>query len=421
MAAARSWRAFKANVRLFGKTPAGVEVEAVRLHNAATGMTASILALGAAVQSLTVPLPQHTSSFGKVLDADVVLGFDTLDEYLEKDVYMGRVVGPTAGRVADASLPIDGAVVELESNDTCGSSHLHGGTAGYSAKVWRIEEVSDASVRLVHTAEAGAGGYPSSVEASVVYTLTDESELKIDYDWLNSGGATTVLSPTNHTYFNLSSHHALGNGNGSDDGTEIAAAPMTLECHTMQLMANRVVETHLDGSGVPTGSLVDTRESGALDLRYPRRVTDQIADIAAAQPHWPHGDCHVVDRVARPGQTAYDAVGTFELAAILAARDSNVTMTVHTTAPCIQLYFATLLQAMGGKRGRQYGEHAAICFMAQNFTDVSNVVAQHGGYTHMPEDEAVVVPTWQVAPGERHVQTTAFKFRLGTPAGHGSL
>ena len=74
-----------------------------------------------------------------------------------------------------------------------------------------------------------------------------------------------------------------------------------------------------------------------------------------------------------------------------------------------------------GKRGRAYGAHAAICFDAQNFTDVSNVVAQHGGYSHMPEDEAVVVPAWEVAPGERHVQTTAYKFRLGTPAGHGSI
>ena len=340
---ARRWRAFNSNVKLFGKTPAGVEVEAVRLSNAATGMTATIFSLGATVQSLTVPLPQHTSSFGKVLDADVVLGFDTLDEYLENDAYMGRIVGPTAGRIEAGSLPIDDDVVELECNDGCGLNNLHGGTAGYGAEVWRIEDVSDASVRLVHTAETGDGGFPSSVEASVVYTLTDASELKIEYDWLNSGDATTVLSPTNHTYFNLSSHHELGGA--SDDGKDTAVAPMTLENHTMQCMANRVVETRFDGSGRPTGSLVDTRESGACDLRYPRAVTDTIAGIAEAQPHWPYGDCHVIDRVARPDQTAYDAVGTFELAAVLASRDSSITMTVHTTAPCIQLCFSTLLPA----------------------------------------------------------------------------
>ena len=427
---AKAWRAFRSNVSLFGATADGVEVEAVKLRNKHTGMTATVLQYGATIQSLTVPLPQHKGSFGKVLDADVMLGFDTLAEYeAPANPYFGCVVGPTAGRIEGGAFTLDSIEhSSLAQNDGCGeTTNLHGGPTGFSNQVWIITAAAadETSVTLTHTAAEGTGGYPSSVEASVIYTLTDEGELKIEYEWTNVGDRdATVVNPTNHSYFNLSSHSPLIADSPAN------SAPLSLAAHTMQLMANRMVETREDGTGLPTGRLLDIRSEDTatmrgMDLRYPHLVDDKIAEIAAVQPHWPHGDAMVVDRVARPGQTTYEQASTFELCGILYSAISNLTMTVHTTAPVIQLYYSTFLgvgadgetpEPLLGKKARTYGKHGAICFEAQGFTDEVNTE-----YRHAPEDEAVVVPPWRLAPGESHVQTTAYRFRVGAPAGHAQL
>ena len=178
----------------FGTTPLGETVELFTLKNG-KGVTATIMGWGGIVVSLTAPDRE-----GRL--ADIVLGFDTLAPYLQAHPYFGALVGRYGNRIAGGEFRLDGEVHHLPKNN--GENTLHGGNESFGKKLWSIREVpaaDGAALELAYTSPDGEEGFPGTLKTRVTYTLTDASELRIDYEATTD--KPTVVNLTNHSYFNL--------------------------------------------------------------------------------------------------------------------------------------------------------------------------------------------------------------------------
>ena len=182
---------------------------------------------GGVLVSLKVP-----DRSGKL--ADVVLGFDNLAGYLQKppEPFFGALVGRYGNRIGGASFTLDGTQYTLPKND--GQNTLHGGTRGFDKAVWQAKPIGNDSVQLKHLSKDGDQGFPGNLSVTVVYTLTDNNELKIDYSATTD--KDTVVNLTNHSYFNLA-----GAGVGDVLGDIV--------------MINADRFTPVDKSLIPTGEL----------------------------------------------------------------------------------------------------------------------------------------------------------------------
>ena len=178
----------------FGKMADGTPVDLYTLTNA-NGLQAAITTYGGAVVSLLIP-----DRDGK-LD-DVVLGFETLDEYVKKSPFFGCITGRYANRIAKGKFTLNGVAYALAQNQA--GNHLHGGVKGFDKVVWAAEEKSgEAGVGLILTylSKDGEEGYPGNLSVEVTYTLTNDDELRIDY--AATTDKDTIINLTNHSYFNL--------------------------------------------------------------------------------------------------------------------------------------------------------------------------------------------------------------------------
>ena len=199
----------------YGTMPDGTEIDRYTLTNS-SGMQAGIITYGGAVASLTVP-----DKSGKF--ADVVLGMDTLDGYRQEPNYFGALIGRYGNRIGHATFKLEGKTYTLPKNDH--DNTLHGGTRGFDKRVWRAREMSTASgpaVELTYVSKDGEEGFPGTLTARVVYTLTDANELKIEYSATTD--KPTVVNLTNHSYFNLA---GAGVGNNLDHRVTILADHFT--------------------------------------------------------------------------------------------------------------------------------------------------------------------------------------------------
>lgn len=316
-----------ASIRPFGVMPDGTAVEEVTLR--AGKLSCSILTYGGAVRTLTVP-----DKDGRPVD--VVLGFDTLEDYHRQDKYIGALIGRYANRIGGASFSLGGKEYPLCPND--GANHLHGGREGFDKKVWKLEEAMENSLVLSLKSPDGEEGYPGTLEVRVSYTLTPQG-LEIDYQ--SRCDRDTLCNLTNHSYFNLSGH-----GSG----------PVTSQ--RLQLLAGRYTPT-LAGS-IPTGELAAV-EGTVMDLRSPTPIGEHVDDkdpqllLAGGYDHnW------VLD--------GWD--GSLRLAAVASAPDTGVTMRVFTTMPGIQFYSGNYLDGCpAGKGGAPYARRWAFCLETQFFPD----------------------------------------------------
>src|SRR5690348_8319518 len=163
----------KSNVQIsnFGKMPEGTEVHLYTLTNS-NGLVAKITNYGTIITELHVP-----DRTGKM--ADVVLGFDNLEQYLKGHPYFGCTVGRVANRIAKGQFTLDGKTYDLAVNN--GPNHLHGGIIGFDKKVWKAEPQAGAAVKFSYTSPDGEEGYPGRLQVTVLMTLTDTNELRIDY------------------------------------------------------------------------------------------------------------------------------------------------------------------------------------------------------------------------------------------------
>lgn len=338
--------------RSFGTTRAGDPVRLVTLVNDV--LEVRLLDRGATIQSLLVP--DHAGR-----RADVVLGFDTLEEYeSEENPYLGATIGRVANRIANGSFELDGKVYELERNEP--PHHLHGGGArAFDKMVWAIDRVEQDAVTFSHVSPDGDEGYPGRVEASVTYRLIADA-LRVEYRAVTD--QTTPINLTNHTYYNLA-------GAGSGDVLD----------HELQVMADAYTPT--DDGLIPTGAVAEVAAT-PLDFRVPTRLGARIGEVlgSAALGY----DHNFVLRGHR-GQPA--------VAARLRDPASGRVLELTTDQPALQVYAGNRLHDLTGKDGAVYGANAGVCLEPQHHPDA----------VHHPE-----FPSILVEPGQVYEYTTLLRF-----------
>ena len=344
----------------FGKTKDGKAVELYTLENK-NGVNTSITTYGGTVVSLNVPDKE-----GKL--GDVVLGFDSIAEYEEKSPYFGCITGRYANRIAKGKFSIDGKEYTLATNND--PNHLHGGEKGFDKQVWKASTKKTAagpSVTFTHTSPDGDQGYPGNLEMEVVYTLTNDDELRIDYKATTD--KPTVINLTNHSYFNLGGH-----GNG------------TILDHLLTIHADKYTPT--DSTAIPTG--IAGVEGTPFDFREATAIGKRIGN-KNTQLEYGKGYDH--NYVVNGKQ------GKLRPAAVVHDPKSGRVMEISSTEAGIQLYTGNFLDGLDGKNGKKYVHRGALCLETQVFPDSPNQTA--AGYT-----KAVL------RPGETYTQTTVHKFSV---------
>ncbi len=339
----------------FGKTEDGQQADLYTLTNK-KGMQVAITNFGGTVVSLKVP-----DRSGKI--EDVVLGYDKLDDYAAGKAYFGATVGRYANRIARAKFTLDGITYTLPKND--GDNHLHG---GFNKRVWTAKDVSSGAgeaLELNYLSKDGEDGFPGNLSVKVVYKLTEDNELRIDYSATTD--KDTVINLTNHCYFNLA-----GQGNG--------------DILRQRLMIRSDRFTAVDASLIPTGALQSVKGT-PFDFT---KETAIGARIEQDDPQLKLGKGYDHNFVLNGG-----AQGALSLAARARDPQSGRGLEVWTTEPGLQLYTGNFLDGMRGKEGKVYKRHYAFCLETQHFPDSPN----HPDF-----------PSTELKPGQRYQSTTVYKF-----------
>jgi aldose 1-epimerase len=299
------------------------------------GSALEVTTYGATVKALHVP-----DRDGKL--GDVVLGFDSLQGYVEHPAFFGATVGRVANRVRGASFVLDGSPYALTATD--GAHHLHGGRRGWDKVVWSAtatEAESGPALELEHVSVDGEEGYPGQVRASVKYTLTHEDALVVEM--FAESDRKTLVNMAHHSYWNLGGHHP----EGSEDvlGHEL------------------VIEADLYTPGdpvVPTGALAPV--SGTpFDFRRSKPVGRDLDRTGAV----PRGFDHNWVVVGMPGRV--------RPVAWLRDPVSGRQMSLESDAPGVQFYSGNFLDGSLSGKGRRYGRHAGLCLETQAFPNAINV------------------------------------------------
>jgi aldose 1-epimerase len=344
----------------FGQLSDGTKVEAVSLSNGA-GMVAKIMTLGATLQSLVVPDKAGHKD-------DVVLGYDTAQDYLTRPNFFGASVGRYANRIAKAKFALDGKTYTLAAND--GPNTLHGGLRGFDKRMWKIDSVTsgaDAKVVLSYVSADGEEGFPGELKVTATYSLNEQNELRLEYRATTS--KPTVLNLTNHSYFNLS----------GNDARDVMGNLVTLHAERF---------TPVDATLIPTGE----RRAVAgtpFDFRTPHRVGDRIRDARDQQIRFGRGYDHnfIVD----------GAAGSLRPAAVVEEPVSGRVLEMSVSAPGIQFYTGNFLDGTFiGKGQRAYRQGDSICLEPGVFPDTPN----HPDFA-----------TARLNPGQSYVNTIVYKFR----------
>lgn len=290
-----------------------------------------ILSLGATIQSLVV----------KEKGVDVVLGYDTAEEYLTKGGTIGAICGRFANRIRGGKLTVDGVEYALYCNDR--GNHLHGGKVGYDKRIFDVEEHTADRLVLTLFSPDGEENYPGNLRLKVVYSL-DGSALKIDYEAVSD--KATAINLTNHAYFNL---------NGAGTGSAYQ--------HTLQIAAPYYLST--DENMIPDGKLSKV-ENTPFDFRNAKTVKSgdaflsQNADLKKGNGF---DHCFVLEK----GRDTALPIAT------LCGDKSGITMLCYTTLPAVQLYAGNFLDMEG--KGGYYGRGDGLCLETQAFPDNVNVPA----------------------------------------------
>jgi aldose 1-epimerase len=349
-------RAMAAGVRKvdFGKTKEGTPVDLYVLTNA-NGMVAKVMTYGAIITELHVP-----DRNGK-LD-DVVLGFDNLEQYLAGHPCFGSTIGRVTNRIGGARFTLDGKEYKLAVNS--GPNSIHGGRKGFDKQVWKGGPIASAegpAVKMAYFSADGEEGYPGNLSVVVVFTVTNDNALKLEYTATTD--KPTPVNLTNHAYFNLA---------GQASGDVLA--------QEMMIAADKY--TPADKGLIPTGEIA-TVSGTPLDFTKPTAIGARIAQLTATG-----GYDH--NYVLNSGG------GKLSLAARAYDPKSGRVMETWTTQPGVQLYTANGMNGkLKGKGGAAYPKHAGFCLETQHFPDSVN----------KPNFPSVIL-----RPGETYKQTTVWKF-----------
>jgi aldose 1-epimerase len=343
----------------FGTTKDGQAVDLYTMTNA-NGMVAKVITYGALLTELQVP--DRTGQM-----ADVVLGFKTLDAYESPNPFFGATIGRVANRIAKGKFKLNGQEYTLATNN--GPNHLHGGVKGFDKRVWKAQIVpavpasSGVALKFTYTSADMEEGYPGTLTATVVYTLTNSNELRLDYT--ASTDKPTPINLTNHSYFNLA-----GEGQG------------TILDHELTIMADRF--TPVDDTLIPTGEIAGVRGT-VMDFNRSTPIGARLAQVPGPAPG---GYDH--NYVLTHGG------GVLAMSATVREPKSGRVMDVLTTEPGVQLYTGNFLDGtLTGKAGVAYKQHFGFCLETQHFPDAVN----HPNF-----------PSIVLQPGKTYKSTTVYRF-----------
>ncbi|NBC81923.1 MAG: galactose-1-epimerase [Bacteroidetes bacterium] len=317
------------------------------------GIEVELMAYGARIKSIKTP-----DKHGKI--ENVVLGYDTVPAYYKGDPFFGAICGRVANRIENARFVMDGKTYILDANNQ--NNHLHGGNTGFHVQNWEVDEIelptADKAYRLSLKSEDGHEGYPGNLDVQIIYALTPQNELAIEYQ-----ATTDRLTPVNltsHGYFNL-------NGTGNDNVLE----------HDLQINATHF--TPLSSSYVPSGEIAPVDGRG-MDFRTFKKIREAL-ESKDEQIEFARGIDHnwVINK-------EMDQLG---LAAILEEQISGRKMEVFTTKPGLQVYIAMHLP------GEQ--KYGGVALEAQHFANSPNIPA---------------FPSVFLKPEDTYRHTTVYKFGL---------
>lgn len=320
------------------------------------GVSVSVLNYGGIITKLFVPDRDGNLE-------NIVLGFTDYADYQSNSNYFGALIGPVAGRIQEAQFELDGKRYQLEANQA--KSNLHGGSEGFHQVVWDVSPFqTDAAAGLVlsHTSPDGQGGFPGNVEITVTYTLTSDHQLLMDYEAVSD--QATVLTLTNHSYFNLS-------GNLTD----------TVHDHQLAIASSTFAE--LDPELIPTGKRLPV-EGTPFDFRSERRLGDSFNDDYEQNKRAGSGYDHYF---------IFDEHGSGT--SKLLDPKSGRSMTIETDQPGMVLYTANGLSeglTLFGSPSRKY---LGVCFETQG----SPASLHHSGF-----------PDIRLQAGEPYSKRTVFTF-----------
>ncbi len=296
---------------------------------------------------------------------DVNLGYESADAYINGIASLGATMGRYANRIANAQFTLNDSTYQLAKNN--GEHSIHGGNKGFRFRVWDANQIDGQTLELSYLSEDGEEGYPGNLQVKVVFTVTNENELKLEYT--ASTDKPTVMNLTNHAFFNLA-----GEGNES--------------VHDHILYVNADKFTVVDEDAIPTGEIRSV-EGTPLDFTEPTRIGDRIdADYQQLEFVGGYDHNYVIDK----------AEGELALAARLSEPTSGRVMEVYTTEPGIQVYTANSLKSTDtGKGGKVYGSQSSVCLETQHFPDSPH----HDNF-----------PSTVLNPDETYQSTTVYKFSV---------
>lgn len=337
----------------YGKLADGTEIELYTMTNA-KGMVCKVITYGAIITELHVPDRQ-----GRL--GDVVLGFDRLEKYLAGHPYFGAAIGRVANRIAKGRFTLDGREYILAQNN--GPNHLHGGLKGFDKVVWKAEIVpakDGVAVKFTYLSPDGEEGYPGNLTVTMIYTLTDKNELRIDYTATTD--KATIVNLTNHSYFNLA-------GEGDILG------------HIVTLKADRF--TPVDDTLIPTGEIKKVKGT-PMDFTKPMPIGSRIDQLTNDPRGYDHN--YVLNSGGKK----------LALAARVEEPKTGRVMEILTTEPGLQFYTGNFLDGtLTGKYGIVYKKHYGFCMECDHFPDSIN----------HPKFPSIVL-----RPGQIYKQTTIHRF-----------
>jgi aldose 1-epimerase len=343
----------KISKSIFGNTKSGENIYLFTLCNN-NGMEVRITNYGGIVTSLMIPDKNNKRD-------DIVLGFDTFQEYLSDHPYFGAIVGRYGNRIAKGQFTLNNEKYQLATNN--GENHLHGGIKGFDKVTWDFREISQdhqVGVELKYLSKDGEEGYPGNLSVSVTYTLNDKNELGIKYS--AETDKATPVNLTHHSYFNL-------NGAGSGDILD----------HQLTIYADRF--TPVNDELIPTGELKSVKNS-AMDFTTSHTIGARIKEVKGGYDH-----NYILNNWDK----------SLRLAAQVVEPVSGRKMEVLTTEPGIQLYTGNFLDGtITGKKRKKYHQHYGFCLETQHFPDSPNQPS---------------FPSTIIKPGDRYSHSTVYRFK----------